>query len=119
MARIRAMLRRVELDQGLPTERSIRIRQIHLDLDARRVFQAGKEHQLRHKQFELLSLLISKAGQAISRGELLDGGWGVDWIGDTRTLDVHVRMLRKKLEENPGKPRYLQTVRGVGYMGHK
>lgn len=115
IARIRAMLRRVELDQAWPIERSIRIGPLHIDLDARRVFQAGKEHQLRHKEFELLSLLMSKAGQSLSRGELLDGVWGIDWIGDTRTLDVHVRMLRKKLEENPAKPRLLQTVRGVGY----
>ena len=115
IARIRAMLRRVELDQSLSTERSIKIGPLDLDLDARRVFQAGKEHKLRHKEFELLSLLMSKAGQSVSRGELLDGVWGIDWIGDTRTLDVHVRMLRKRIEENPSKPRYIQTVRGVGY----
>jgi DNA-binding response OmpR family regulator len=58
---------------------------------------------------------MSKEGQVVSRAELLDQVWGVDWIGDTRTLDVHIRWVREKVEENPSQPRYIQTVRGVGY----
>ena len=70
---------------------------------------------LRYKEFELLSLLLGKAGQVISRAEILDQVWGIDWLGDTRTLDVHIRWLREKIEDDPSQPRYVQTVRGVGY----
>ncbi len=115
MARIRALLRRVQLDRKQTMSRSLTIGQINIDLDTRRTFKAGQELHLRYKEFELLSLLMSKAGLVVSRAELFDTVWGTDWLGDTRTLDVHIRWLRQKIEEKASKPRYIKTVRGVGY----
>jgi len=115
MARIRALLRRVELDRGQTKSRLLTVGEIRLDLDTRRTFKGDQELHLRYKEFELLSLLMSKAGQVVSRPVLFDTVWGTDWLGDTRTLDVHIRWLREKIEEKPSKPRYIKTVRGVGY----
>ncbi|MBV9229434.1 MAG: winged helix-turn-helix domain-containing protein, partial [Chloroflexi bacterium] len=67
------------------------------------------------KEFELLSLLVSRAGEVVTRAEIFDKVWGTDWLGDMRTLDVHIRWLREKLEVDPGHPRYIQTVRSIGY----
>ena len=117
IARIRALLRRVKFDQAdsQPVSRSLTIGEITLDLDSRRVFKSEEELHLRYKEFELLSLLMSRAGQVVTRADLFDRVWGTDWLGDTRTLDVHIRWLRQKIEKNPSKPHYVQTVRGVGY----
>lgn len=116
VARIRALLRRVELDHAAPrTPPEIVVGDITLDLDARRVFKGDTELSLRYKEFELLSLLMSRAGEVITRSELFDEVWGTDWLGDTRTLDVHIRWLREKVEDHPSEPQYVQTVRGVGY----
>ena len=115
MARIRALLRRVELDRGQTKSRLLNVGQVRVDLDTRRAFKGDQELHLRYKEFELLSLLMSKAGQVVSRPVLFDTVWGTDWLGDTRTLDVHIRWLREKIEEKPSKPRYIKTVRGVGY----
>jgi len=116
-ARIRALLRRVELDRaGQPPQTAeFRAGQIRLNVDTRRVCKGNELLTLRYKEFELLSLLISRAGEVISRAELFDKVWGTDWLGDTRTLDVHIRWLREKIEDDPSRPRYIQTVRGVGY----
>ena len=109
LARIRSILRRIELDrqssQFQPT----------LDPIARRVFRGGQELQLSAREFDLLSILMRNAGRALSREELLALVWGEDWIGDPRTLDVHVRWLRLKIEDDPATPEYIQTVRGHGY----
>ena len=70
---------------------------------------------LRYKEFELLSLLVLNAGQVVTRAQIFDQVWGTDWLGDMRTLDVHIRWLREKLEDDPGNPELIQTVRGVGY----
>jgi DNA-binding response OmpR family regulator len=70
---------------------------------------------LRHKEFELLSLLVSRQDEVVTRAELFDEVWGTDWLGDTRTLDVHMRWLREKIEDDPSDPRFIRTVRGVGY----
>lgn len=116
LARVRATLRRVEFehqDDKAPTE--LTIGAVRLDLEARRAFKGAQELRLRYKEFELLSLLMARAGEAVSRPELFDEVWGTDWLGDTRTLDVHIRWLREKLEDDPGRPVYVQTVRGVGY----
>ena len=67
------------------------------------------------REFDLLAALARQAGQALPRQALLDQVWGLDWIGDPRTLDVHIRWLREKIEDDPSTPRYLQTVRGYGY----
>ena len=71
---------------------------------------------LRYKEFELLYLLMSNAGQDVNRAEIFDKVWGTDWLGDTRTLDVHIRWLREKIEDNASQPQFIQTVRGVGYQ---
>lgn len=117
VARLRAILRRRELDRGAsprPAER-FTVGEVTLDRLARRVWRGGKVVELRPREFQLLEVLMSAAGQALSRRELLDRVWGPDWVGDPRTVDVHVRWLREKLEPDPSRPRYIHTVRGYGY----
>ena len=116
LARIKALLRRVEMDtQNANIARRIEFDNIVLDLDARRVYKNNGELKLRYKEFELLSLLVLNAGQVVTRAEIFDKVWGTDWLGDMRTLDVHIRWLREKMEDDPSDPRHIQTVRGVGY----
>ena len=115
LARIKAMLRRVALDQAVVPQQTLTSGQISLNLDTRQVWKGEQLLELRFKEFELLSLLLSKAGQAVTRAEIFDEVWGTDWLGDTRTLDVHVRWLREKIEDDAGRPLLIQTVRGVGY----
>ena len=116
VARIRAQLRRTELEsKPAPASPTIRVGAVTLDLDQHLVTKAGQPVELRPKEFDLLAVLMFQPGHAFERGELLDAVWGVDWIGDTRTLDVHIRRLRKALEDDPSDPRYISTVRGRGY----
>jgi two-component system alkaline phosphatase synthesis response regulator PhoP len=116
LARLRALLRRVKLDRGDPQKTDIlQAGDLHLDLVRRRTFKGHDELTLRYKEFELLSFLMSQPGKAVTRAELFDRIWGTDWLGDTRTLDVHIRWLREKIEDHPSEPRYIQTVHGVGY----
>ena len=115
LARIRALLRRVKLDQLDGTPPIIEFEDIRLDTTARRVFKAKQEIELSTGEFDLLTTLMHQAGKAVSREELLDSVWGQDWIGDHRTLNVHIRWLRLKLEEDPASPSLIQTVRGYGY----
>lgn len=114
-AHVKAMLRRVQLDRGEHTPSQVIVGDIVLDLDAHRVLKNGEEITLRQKEFEILTLLMTNIGKVISRERLFDEIWGTDWLGDTRTLDVHMSWLRGKLEDDPARPSYLQTVRGVGY----
>ena len=113
MARVRAVLRRA------PSEvtRSDRIESgdLALDLAARRVTVSGREIKLSHKEFDLLAALVRNKGAVLSRDLLLEQGWGYDHISDDRTVDVHVRWLREKVEADPSEPRRIVTVRGVGY----
>ena len=90
-------------------------RGIKVDFDQRRVFVRGEEVQLRRKEFELLRLLVENAGRVLTRDVLIDRVWGTDYIGDTKTLDVHVKRLRSRIEEDPSNPVLITTVRGVGY----
>ncbi len=116
IARLRAQLRRVELDRRqLNMSEKIEVGPIRLELNSRRAFNGHQELALRNKEFETLSLLLSRPGEVISRAEFFDQVWGTDWLGDTRTLDVHIRWLREKIEADPAHPRLIQTVRGVGY----
>lgn len=117
MARIKALLRRVEFDttQMAQNNNTIVIDDLRLEMDRRRVFKGENELQLRFKEFELLSLLVANAGETVTRAEIFDKVWGTDWLGDMRTLDVHIRWLREKIEDDPGNPHYIQTVRSVGY----
>ncbi|MBI1257536.1 MAG: response regulator [Chloroflexi bacterium] len=116
LARVKALLRRVELDMGkLLNSHRIKVRGIEIDLDKRQTFKNGTLLDLRYKEFELLSLLVANAGEVVTRAEIFDKVWGTDWLGDMRTLDVHIRWLREKIETDAGNPDYIQTVRGVGY----
>lgn len=115
LARIRAMLRRVALEHREPANNRLQAGRLMLDLDTRQATLNGEPLRLRFKEFELLSLLMSRPGEVFSRAVLFDRVWGTDWIGDTRTLDVHVRWLREKIEADPAHPQMIQTVRSVGY----
>jgi DNA-binding response OmpR family regulator len=116
IARIKALLRRVEFDAARAQRSSgISFDHIKIDLERRQVFKHDHELSLRFKEFELLSLLVTNAGEIVTRAEIFDKVWGTDWLGDMRTLDVHIRWLREKLEDDPSDPKYIQTVRGVGY----
>lgn len=116
LARIQAILRRVALDQKMDGgSKFINVGTLRLDVAARRAFKDGKEILVSTREFDLLSTLMINMGQAISRPRLLNEIWGIDWIGDSRTLDVHIRWLRLKIENDPASPRFIQTVRGYGY----
>ncbi|HVU10251.1 MAG TPA: response regulator transcription factor [Phototrophicaceae bacterium] len=114
-AHVRAMLRRVKLDNGDSRPPVIVAGDIVLDLNAHEVKLRGVPLSLRQKEYEILTLLMTNISTLITRERLFDEVWGTDWLGDTRTLDVHMSWLRSKLEDDPTQPRYLQTVRGVGY----
>jgi DNA-binding response OmpR family regulator len=115
LARIRSMLRRVELDTRTTKPSALQIGVLRVDPSSRRVFKGDQEIQLSAREFELVTVLMSQAGRAVSRDELISKVWGSDWSGDPRTLEVHVRWVRLKIEDDPTTPRYLQTVRGYGY----
>ena len=115
LARIKAMLRRIALDRIQPTRDVLKIGAIELNLTTFQATKAGQLLTLRHKEFELLALLMSRAGEAVTRAEIFDQVWGTDWLGDTRTLDVHIRWLRERIEDDPSQPYYIQTVRSIGY----
>ena len=86
-----------------------------MDFDQRRVFVRGDEVHLRRKEFELLRLLVENSGRVLTRDVLIDRVWGTDYIGDTKTLDVHIKRLRSRIEADPSTPVLITTVRGVGY----
>jgi DNA-binding response OmpR family regulator len=115
LARIRSVLRRVELDQRAGKPGTLQVGDLRVDPTSRRVFKNDKEIQLSTREFELLIMLMAQAGRAVNRDELISKVWGSDWSGDPRTLEVHIRWLRLKIEDDPTIPRYVQTVRGYGY----
>ncbi|MBO0829242.1 MAG: response regulator transcription factor [Streptosporangiales bacterium] len=114
VARVRAVLRRRSEPEELvpPTLESGPVR---MDVDRHLVTVAGDQVSLPLKEFELLELLLRNAGRVLTRVQLIDRIWGSDYVGDTKTLDVHVKRLRSKIEPDPGNPRYIVTVRGLGY----
>ena len=119
VARIRAMLRRLE-QKGLPEKRQdgeeiLSLRDITLYPEQHRVEVDGEERILTHKEFLLLNLLMVNAGKVLTREMLLDKVWNYEVEVDTRTVDVHIRYLRQKIEADPANPQYIETVRGVGY----
>jgi two-component system response regulator RegX3 len=114
VARIRAVLRRsAEPDDPIVTV--LEAGPVRMDVDRHTVSVAGEDVQLPLKEFELLEMLLRNAGRVLTRGQLIDRVWGANYVGDTKTLDVHVKRLRSKIEPEPGKPRHLVTVRGLGY----
>ena len=88
---------------------------MRMDVERHVVTVDGRSVQLPLKEFELLEMLLRNAGRVLTRGQLIDRVWGADYVGDTKTLDVHVKRLRAKLEDNPAEPTLLTTVRGLGY----
>ena len=117
-ARIKAIIRRVagsRKDKDEEEERILENGDLRMDFDNRRVSVAGKEINLTSKEFELLELLATHPGKVYSRSMLLQTVWGKDYPGDVRTVDVHIRRLREKVEPNASEPVYVQTKWGVGY----
>jgi two-component system, OmpR family, response regulator RegX3 len=112
IARIRAVLRR---GRASPDTGELRIRDLTIDLGARRVWKAEQELELTRKQFDLLVRLARDAGRVVSRESLMADVWDINWFGSTKTLDVHIAFLRRKLEDDPAAPTYIHTVRGVGF----
>ena len=114
VARIRAVLRR----RGEPEElvpATVEAGPVRMDVDRHVVSVGGEAVPMPLKEFELLELLLRNAGRVLTRGQLIDRVWGSDYVGDTKTLDVHVKRLRAKVEPDPGSPRHIVTVRGLGY----
>jgi DNA-binding response OmpR family regulator len=112
VARIRAILRRAE---RAPARHVVEIADLRLDLDARIVTLRGSSIPLAAREFDLLALLMRNAGSVVRREEIMDEVWDPHWFGSTKTLDVHIAWLRKKLGDDPAHPRYITTIRGVGF----
>jgi DNA-binding response OmpR family regulator len=116
LARVRAALRRASNASPAASARDrLDVGDLSLDLIARRVYRAGLELKLTHKEFDLLAELMRNTGAVLSRDLLLQKVWGYEYIGDSRTVDVHVRWLREKIESDASQPLRITTVRGVGY----
>ena len=114
VARIRAVLRRRgEPEDLVPT--TVEAGPVRMDVDRHVVSVGGAPVSMPLKEFELLELLLRNAGRVLTRGQLIDRVWGSDYVGDTKTLDVHVKRLRAKVEPDPGNPKHIVTVRGLGY----
>ena len=113
VARIRAVLRRGQDVELLPDV--VEAAGVRMDVERHEVTVDGQRIRLALKEFELLELLLRNAGRVLTRGQLIDRVWGADYVGDTKTLDVHVKRLRTKIEPDPTNPRFLITVRGLGY----
>ncbi|MFN8621108.1 MAG: response regulator transcription factor [Chloroflexota bacterium] len=124
-ARVRSQLRRLESAVPPPAAPepaaparppSVRLGSVVIDVAGHRLLRDGQALAVKPKAFELLAYLLRHAGQVVSRDQLLEHVWGYDYAGETRTVDVHVHWLRSALEDDPARPRFLQTVRGVGYV---
>ncbi|KNX38210.1 response regulator transcription factor [Luteipulveratus halotolerans] len=114
LARIKAVLRRgQEADELLPA--TLESGPVRMDVERHTVAVNGDAVQLPLKEFELLEMLLRNAGRVLTRMQLIDRVWGSDYVGDTKTLDVHVKRLRAKIEPDPGNPKFIVTVRGLGY----
>ena len=113
VARIRAVLRRGQDVELLPDV--VEAHGVRMDIERHEVSVDGRTVRLALKEFELLEMLLRNAGRVMTRGQLIDRIWGADYVGDTKTLDVHVKRLRTKIETDPGQPKMLLTVRGLGY----
>lgn len=115
LARLRAILRRSEAHPRTIGREVLSAGAIKVDISSRRAWRDTNELSLAQKEFDLLTCLIRNRGIALTRDLLLERVWGAEFAGDSRTVDVHIRWLREKIERDPAHPRYIQTVRGVGY----
>ncbi|MEY4109229.1 MAG: hypothetical protein RJB35_543, partial [Actinomycetota bacterium] len=117
VARIKAVLRRGSLDEANSAESTgvHEIAGIRMDVERHQVSVNGNNIALPLKEFELLEFLLRNAGRVLTRGQLIDRVWGGDYYGDTKTLDVHIKRLRSKIEADPANPVLIQTIRGLGY----
>jgi DNA-binding response OmpR family regulator len=114
LARVRAIMRRSDRQQ-IGSREIFEAGELKLDTGSRRVWRDNTEITLAQKEFDLLACLVRNRGMALSRDVLLERVWGYDFAGDNRTVDVHIRWLREKIEADPSHPTYIQTVRGIGY----
>ena len=114
LARVKAVLRRLaEPEDLLPS--TLESGPVRMDVERHVVTVDGEAQKLPLKEFELLEMFLRNPGRVLTRMQLIDRVWGSDYVGDTKTLDVHVKRLRAKIEPDPGEPKYLVTVRGLGY----
>lgn len=114
LARIRAVLRRRVEDEH-DDQAVLEVGSVRMDVERHAVSVDGKETAMPLKEFELLELLLRNSGRVLTRGQLIDRVWGADYFGDTKTLDVHIKRIRSKIEKKPSEPTMLVTVRGLGY----
>jgi two-component system response regulator RegX3 len=116
IARIKAVLRRGQSEDGSYQDQDLlEVGPIRLNIGKHQVFVSGNPVALPLKEFELLEFLMRNSGRVLTRSQLIDRVWGGDYYGDTKTLDVHIKRLRAKIEEDPANPVFIQTVRGLGY----
>lgn len=114
-ARIKSILRRVQATSGVEDQRLLRVRDLEVNTANRSVTLRGKDVRLTAKEFDLLQLFMNNRGRVFSREEMLDAVWKNDYAGDARTVDVHIRRLREKIEHQPTQPEFIFTKWGVGY----
>jgi two-component system response regulator RegX3 len=115
LARMKAVLRRGAEPNSAGDSGILKAGPVTMDLDRHTVSVNGEQIQMPLKEFELLELLIENVNRVLTRGQIIDRVWGSNYFGDTKTLDVHVKRVRSKIEEDPSRPRHLLTVRGLGY----
>jgi two-component system response regulator RegX3 len=115
IARIRAVLRRGELLDSADDGSTLEVGPVRMDTDRHVISVNGEVISIPLKEFELLEFLMRNAGRVLTRIQLIDRVWGSDYVGDTKTLDVHIKRLRAKIEKDPANPEFIQTVRGMGY----
>ena len=114
LARINAVLRR-RIAPPAQEDHIVRVGDVELDADSHVVVVRGEPVSMPLKEFELLEMLMRNHGRVLTRAQLIDRVWGADYVGDTKTLDVHIKRVRGKVEENPSSPRMITTIRGLGY----
>ncbi len=113
VARVRAVLRRGQDQELIPDV--VEVGGVRIDVERHQVYVDGEEVRFALREFDLLELLLRNPGRVLTRGQLIDRIWGSDYVGDTKTLDVHIKRLRTKIEKDPSRPERLVTVRGLGY----
>jgi len=118
IARVRTVLRRTQKESNKDTDK-ILIKDMCIDFRAKKVLKNSIEVKLTPKEFEIINILVKNNGKAIDRNDLIDLIWGKNYFGDPKTLDVHIRRLRGKIEDDPSKPYYIETVWGMGYRWRK